>query len=128
MLSDTVDIESVDRLVEKFYAKLLKDEHVGPYFIRALGDDLTSSKWEIHLLTLRRFWLLVMNGEKGYGGDPMAAHMLIGEMYEETFELWLKYWRETIDELFVPEIADSFYKKADILAEQFMDFLEIERS
>ena len=128
MLSDTVDIESVDRLVEKFYAKLLKDDHVGPYFIRVLGDDLTTSKWEIHLLTLRRFWLLVMNGEKGYGGDPLAAHMLIGEMYEETFERWLKYWRETIDELFVPEIADKFYQKADILADQFMEFLEIERS
>ena len=123
MLYDSVDRGKVEEMVKIFYAKVLEDDILGPYFIKALGDDLSNGKWYEHLHTLNNFWLLVMEGQKGYRGDPFPPHAFLGPMYPETFARWLELFKETTQSMFVPEIADKFYKKADILAEQFMDNL-----
>lgn len=126
MLANEVTRENVDDMVQKFYAKLLKDDVVGPFFTRKLGDDMNNHKWPEHLRTLGRFWVTMMTGQKGYGGDPLAAHMFLGQLTRESFERWLEHFRETVDECYEPEIADKFYKKADILADQFMEFLDVD--
>lgn len=68
---------------------------------------------------------MLMNGEPGYMGDPFPPHAFIGPLYPETFEPWLKLFNEHVHQLFVPEIAEKFYKKSEILAEQFIDKLGI---
>jgi len=125
MLFKTVDIISVEKMVRQFYTTIIQDDIVGPYFIRALGNNLNNDKWYEHFRTLERFWLMMMNGDEGYWGDPFPAHAFIGELYPETFERWLKLFRQTVDELFIPEIADKFYKKSEVLAERFIEYLEI---
>ena len=125
MLYDTVDRGNVEKMVREFYTILIKDDLVGPYFIKALGDDLKNDKWYEHFRTLENFWLMLMNGEPGYMGDPFGPHVFIGELYPETFERWLKVFNDHVHKLYVPEIADKFYKKGEILAEQFMQRLEI---
>ncbi|MEA1919731.1 MAG: group III truncated hemoglobin [Campylobacterota bacterium] len=122
---DTVDRVSVENMVREFYALIIKDDMVGPYFIKALGADLKNGKWYEHLHTLDKFWLMMMTGERGYWGDPFPPHAFIGPMYPETFERWLKLFNETVYRLYTPEIAEKFYKKAEILAEQFMENLDI---
>ena len=52
MLFDTVDRVTVEKMVREFYAIVIKDDLVGPYFIKALGDDLKNDKWYEHLRTL----------------------------------------------------------------------------
>jgi len=42
------------------------------------------------------------------------------------FERWLELFKVTVNDLFVPDIADKFYSKADRLAEQFIDNLGID--
>lgn len=125
MLIDTVNRPSVEKMVRQFYSTILQDDVVGPYFIRALGNDLKNDKWYEHLNTLNRFWLMMMNGEDGYWGDPFPPHAFLGELYPETFERWLLLFRTTVDDIFVPEIADKFYKKSEVLAERFMDYLDV---
>jgi len=120
---DTVDRGKIEEMVREFYTIILKDDLVGPYFIKALGDDLDNGKWYEHLNTLYDFWLLMMTGKFGYGGHPFPPHAFLGPLYPETFERWLKIFNEVVHRFFVPEIADKFYKKADVLAEQFMDNL-----
>ena len=122
---DTVDRVTVEKMVRTFYAMLIKDDMVGPYFIKVLGSDLKNDKWYEHFRTLDNFWLMMMNGEPGYTGDPFGPHVFIGELYPETFERWLKRFGEHVNEYFIPEIADKFYKKGEILADQFMQRLEI---
>ncbi|WP_309498395.1 group III truncated hemoglobin [Sulfurovum sp.] len=126
MLSDTVDRGSIERMVRQFYAMVLEDDIVGPYFKKALGDDLKNDKWYEHFKTLDSFWLMMMTGERGYMGDPFLPHVFIGELYPETFERWLKIFNETVHQFFIPEIAQKFYKKGEMLAKQFMENLEIE--
>jgi len=127
MAYDTVDRGKIEELVREFYAIVLKDDMLAPFFIKSLGADLKGGKWHEHLNTLTRFWLLMMNGEKGsYWGDPFPPHAFLGPLTRENFERWLKLFKETVNELFVPELADKFYKKAEKLAEQFIDNLGID--
>ena len=122
---DTVDRGKIEQMVREFYADILKDEMVGPYFVKMLGNDLKNGKWHEHLNTLYNFWMQMMTGESPYQGHPFPPHAFIGPLYRETFERWLELFHATVYRLFVPEIADKFYKKANILAEQFMDNLGI---
>lgn len=125
MLKDTVDRGTIERMVREFYAMIVKDELVGPYFIKALGSDLDNDKWYDHYQTLNKFWLMLVEGEPGYTGDPFGPHAFLGELYPETFERWLKLFKEHLNKYFTPELANKFYKKSEILAEQFMQRLEI---
>ena len=125
MLYDTVDRPTVEKLVHEFYARVLQDEVVGPHFVKALGPDINGGKWYGHLSTLKNFWLMMMNGEKNYWGDPLPAHAFLGPLSEEAFERWLALFRQTVDSLFIPEIADKFYTKSEVIAEQLMEFLQI---
>ena len=122
---EKIDVDNIREMVRKFYALILKDETLSPFFIKALGDDLEKGKWPEHFHTLDNFWGLMMSGHKGYMGDPFPAHAFIGPLYRETFEQWLKLFHVVVYEMFVPTLADKFYKKANILAEQFMDNLGI---
>ena len=126
MLYDSVDRESVEKMVRAFYAVIIEDDLVGPYFRKALGDDLRNEKWYEHLNTLNRFWLMMMTGDRhGYWGDPFPPHAFIGPLYPETFQRWLELFHKVIHQFFVPEIAQKFYKKAEVLAEQFMENLDV---
>jgi len=125
MLYDTVDRSNVEKMVRSFYAMLVQDDIVGPYFIRALGSDFKNDKWYEHFRTLDHFWLMLMNGEPGYTGDPFGPHAFLGDLGPETFERWLKLFNEHVHKYYVPEIAEKFYRKADILAKQFVVRLEI---
>ena len=125
MLHETVDRANVEKMVREFYAILIQDDIVGPYFVRALGSDLKNDKWYEHFRTLDNFWLLIMNGDAGYMGDPFGPHVFIGELYTETFERWLEVFNTHIHNHYIPEIADKFYKKGKILSNQFIERLEI---
>ena len=61
MLSNTVDRESVEKMVRTFYISVLEDDLVGPYFTRVLGEDLLDEKWVKHFEILNNFWLKMMN-------------------------------------------------------------------
>ena len=123
MLCDTVDRGDVEKMVRSFYAMIVKDDLVGPYFVRALGSDLKNDKWYEHYRTLDNFWLMLMTGEPGYFGDPFGPHAFLGDLSPEIFDRWLKLFDEHIRKYYVSEIADKFSKKAEILAKQFMERL-----
>lgn len=117
--------ENIHEMVREFYTVILKDDMLGPFFTKALGDDLDKGKWPEHFQTLYDFWILMMLGTPGYNGDPFPPHAFLGQLTNENFEHWLELFKEVTSKMFVPEIADKFYKKASILATQFIDNLGI---
>ena len=64
-----IDDEDLQRLVDRFYAKVREDDLIGPIFNSAIGD------WPEHLRKLGAFWSSVMNCSGRYKGNPMAAHL-----------------------------------------------------
>lgn len=84
----------IGRLVGGFYAKVRKDDMLGPIFAAAIGDG-----WDIHLAIMRTFWSSVMLGTASYKGNPMAAHLRLPRLTPLHFERWLQLWRETAAEV-----------------------------
>ena len=79
----------------------------------------------MHLKLLVDFWASIALGDPVYRGNPFAPHMYLGELKRETFEQWLKLFYATLDEAFMPRIADQFKERSSIIAGNFMRNLGI---
>jgi len=125
MQADQITPENIRTLVMTFYAKLFKDDIVGPFFIAKLGDDMNSETWKTHLEIIVVFWSSLALGKPKYTGSLFVPHTQLGDIKRETFEQWLKLFRETLDEVYISPIAEKFHERAMIIAGNFMRNLRI---
>ncbi len=98
------DRTDVSVLVRAFYAKVRKDEVLGPIFNNTITD------WESHLELLTNFWETQLFLKRLYHGNPVTAHQKVDEkmnhsITSEHFGLWLNLWFQTIDELFTGDVT-----------------------
>lgn len=108
----TITDEDIARLVPRFYARIRRDEVLGPIFNDAIED------WPHHLAKLEAFWSSVMLTSGRYKGQPMVAHLKHADhMTRENFGRWLGLWAEVTDEEFGPHAAAAFQEKAGRIAE-----------
>ena len=119
-LYNTINDESIERLVRTFYPTVLQDALVGPFFIDKLGDDITSDVWEEHLVLLSNFWAFVALGDETYAGRPMAPHFEMEGISRKAFEQWLKLFTEAIDKVYLPSTGEYFKTRSTDIAENFM--------
>lgn len=99
-------------LVERFYAKVRKDEVLGPVFDAAIAE------WPEHLDRLTDFWSSVMLASGRYKGNPMAAHLRqANAITPAMFDRWLALWTRTAGEVLAPEQAAAVRLKAERIAE-----------
>ena len=126
MQFDNVDRGTVEQMVLAFYTKALQDKMICPTFQRKIGRDINSFKWYEHLKTVDRFWYTTITGEPGYRGHPFPPHMFIRPLTHKMFERWLELFKATVNEYFIPEIADLFYAKAEEFAKEFMENLSVD--
>lgn len=123
---ETVDRDNIREMVYEFYGLVLKDDILGPIFIRVLGDDMEGGKWREHLHRLDEFWLLLMGKPSSYKGDPTPAHAFIGGLTPESFDRWLALFQGVVSRLYVQEISDKLYKKAQMVAVQLRENLGVD--
>ena len=97
-------------LVHGFYAKVRRDEALGPIFNGTIAD------WEPHLEKMCAFWSSVMRMSGLYHGNPMAAHLRLKTVQPEHFQRWLALFTETAHERFTAELADAFIARAETIA------------
>lgn len=84
--------EEITRLVHRFYAKVRRDELIGPVF-NAHVDD-----WDHHLARLVDFWSSILRSTGRYSGTPMQKHGALPELNPEFFQRWLALFQETLAE------------------------------
>jgi hemoglobin len=102
----------LQRLVDRFYAKVRQDELIGPLFNSAIAD------WSEHLEKLAAFWSSVMLTSGRYKGNPMAAHLRHASAIEpHMFDRWLDLWSETAHEELATDHAEVAVAKAVRIAE-----------
>lgn len=99
--------EDVHKLVIAFYAKIRKDELLGPIFNRIIPEE----NWDKHLDKLTDFWETALFGIPKFKGNPTLAHRKVDQVSnpginEQHFNYWLNLWHETIDEQFTGSKAD----------------------
>lgn len=99
-------------LVNRFYAKVLEDEVLGPVFSGAIAD------WPEHLAKMTAFWSSVMLTTGRYKGNPMMAHLKhVAVIQPAMFARWLELWRETAREALDENSAVGVIAKAERIAE-----------
>ncbi|WP_343612706.1 group III truncated hemoglobin [Novosphingobium sp.] len=108
-----LDHEALSGLVQAFYARLRRDDVLGPVFDRAIAPE----DWPPHLARMADFWSSVMLGSGRYHGQPMAAHLRHRDaIAPEMFDLWLGHWQDTAKALLSPADADAVTAKARRIA------------
>ena len=125
MQEDKITHENIRKLVMDFYAKLINDDIVGPFFIAKLGEDINSEIWQTHLETIVGFWTSLAFGKPKYTGNLFLPHTQLGDLKRETFEQWLKLFAETLDDVYIESIANKFKERSVIIAGNFMRNLMI---
>ena len=106
-----VDRAFIGRLVRSFYARVRRDERLGPIFARHIAGD-----WEPHLEKMTDFWCSVVLKTGSYDGRPVPAHLKLKEVVESDFDIWLGLFRETARELCAPDVAAVFIDRAERIA------------
>ena len=125
MQAEKITPENIRTLVMSFYAKIINDDIVGPFFIAKLGEDINSELWQTHLETIVGFWSSLALGKPKYNGNLFLPHTQLGQLKRETFEQWLKLFAETLDEVYIEAIAVKFKERSTIIAGNFMRNLMI---
>ena len=107
-----MDENGLREVVDAFYARIRRDEQLGPIFNDAVTD------WEDHLAKLADFWSSVMLGSGRYKGQPVPAHLKhIDRITPALFDHWLALWAQTTDAMMAPDAAAALQAKAARIAE-----------
>jgi len=109
----SVSEEKIVELVDTFYAKVRRDDVLGPVFENAIAPEA----WPIHLAKMYDFWSSVMLTTGRYKGNPMMAHMKVDGIEESMFARWLALFAATAEEVCSPAIAAIFRLKSERIAE-----------
>lgn len=116
---DIQNRDDVFLLVSKFYAKVRKDEVLGPFFNKSIKD------WDAHINHLTTFWesslFMTRKLEHRYKGSPLEVHVRVDKENDHTitelhFGKWLNIWIATLDELFEGENAENAKRRARKMA------------
>jgi len=97
-------------LVNTFYKKVVKNPLLAHIF-----NDVAHINWEHHLPNMYDFWETLLFGRQAFKGNPMLKHISLSkqtEMSELHFSTWISLWIETVDELYIGEIAEDAKQKA----------------
>jgi hemoglobin len=103
MKKDISSREDLLQLISKFYEKLLADDSINYLF-----TDIAKINLHHHLSVLVDFWDSVLFQSDTYHKNAMQPHIDIHQkspLQAQHFETWLRYFNETVDELFEGEIA-----------------------
>jgi len=101
-------------LVDQFYAKVRKDELIGPIF-----DEVAKVHWDEHLPKIYNFWESLLFGAGNYQGRPFPPHIPL-KLKVEHFEKWLQLFFETVDENFAGAKAEEAKHRALNIGRNFL--------
>lgn len=85
--------QEIARLVDRFYAVARLDPVLGPVFEQHVAD------WTRHLRTMNDFWSSAIYRTGRYSGRPLESHRKISDIRAEHFPIWLRLWKQTVDEV-----------------------------
>ena len=103
MKKDITDREDIDRLMNVFYEKLLKDDTINYIFTDVAKIDIKT-----HIPVIVDFWESVLFNRNIYHNNPMKIHIDMNNqtpLLKHHFDTWLSYFASTVDELFEGSIA-----------------------
>jgi hemoglobin len=114
MKTDIQSREDILLLMQQFYQKLLADASISYLF-----TDVANINLEHHLPVLVDFWDSILFQSDTYRKNAIQPHMGLHQkspLKKTHFDTWLKYFFETVDELFEGEKAFMAKERAKSIA------------
>jgi hemoglobin len=114
MKKDIGSREDLFLLVKNFYNKLLTDDSINYLF-----TDVANINLEHHLPVLVDFWDNILFSSDTYRKNAMQPHLILHEkspLTKHHFETWLRYFKESVDELFEGDKAFIAKERAQSIA------------
>lgn len=108
--TDIVTKSDVQKLITAFYAKVREDLQLAPHF--------ATVDWHHHTPLIVDFWSMILLGDPGYRGNPLAKHLHM-KLTTADFDRWLRHFTNTVDELFSGDKADEAKQRAHSIAAMF---------
>lgn len=106
--------EDLFLLVQEFYKKLLADPSISYLFTDVAHIDL-----DHHLPVLVDFWENILFDAPVYRKNAMQPHMNLhakSPLTDQHFDTWLRYFSQTVDELFEGDKAFRAKERANSIA------------
>ena len=106
--------DDIFNLIENFYQKLLIDPSINYIFL-----EVAEMNPAVHFPILVDFWDMVLFQKDTYRKNAMQIHLDLDRLTAFTkdhFNTWLRYFTETIDELFEGEMAFLAKQRAQSIA------------
>ncbi|MBC7872353.1 MAG: group III truncated hemoglobin [Ferruginibacter sp.] len=117
MKSPEKDIENREDLlllIQEFYKKLLADDSVSYLFTDVAKIDMVH-----HFPLLVDFWDSILFQSDTYRKNAMQPHMALHQkspLSTHHFDTWLRYFKQTVDELFAGDNAFIIKERATSIA------------
>lgn len=116
--------EDVFKLVNAFYAKIRKDELLGPIFNKHIPED----HWPKHIEHITDFWMGRLFGVIAFKGNPAEKHRQVDEgqgyqIKKSHFDHWVNLWTETVTKQYNCKLADKAIMMAGRIAQGQMGFI-----
>jgi hemoglobin len=111
---DIRDLADLERLITRFYGKLMVDPTIGHFFTEVVQLDLAH-----HIPRIAAFWESTLFQTGSYQGDTMGIHLKLHErssMEEVHFEVWVQHFQATVDEMFLGLNAELAKQRAYSIA------------
>lgn len=111
---DIQNRKDIDLMVRAFYQRLLHDNRISYLFENVTGDHL-----EEHFVILCDFWESVLFFTGQYRRNTMLKHLTLHDKHgltSEHFQIWLGFFYETVDELFLGEKSKLAKERAHSIA------------
>lgn len=99
--------EDIKLLVDTFYERIRKDELLAPKFALRIENN----NWQPHLEKMYRFWGTLLLYTQEYSGSPFDKHVGL-DINGQHFTQWLALFDNTVDSLFIGEIANTAKERA----------------
>jgi hemoglobin len=96
--------EQIRQFIERFYARMLKDEQLAPIFL-----DVAEIELDQHLPLICAYWEKLLLGERAYQRHTMNIHRALHSkraLTEDDFKRWLALFCATLDAGFAGPKAD----------------------
>lgn len=93
----------IELLMNTFYERLLADENISYIF-----TDVAKLDIKTHIPVIADFWETVLLNKNVYHNNTMKIHLDLNDKTSLTkthFDIWLKHFNNSVDELFVGDTA-----------------------
>lgn len=117
-MKDIKSRKNIETLVNQFYEKVKQDEIIGYLF-----TEVAQTNWNHHLPKMYDFWEVILLGTGSFKGNPMLIHKELhhkSSLSTKHFEHWIELFKNTVDQLYQGENAESIKQSAYNIAHTMM--------